>query len=115
MAPAARWCAAALLFIGSLLTMSLCNALTPDAAVLASPQRHEGKFRNPVPMHKQSAGEMARLFWTFAFNKPAGTIPTQAIPVQALSAGALLAAPDNTLYRLGHSTMLIKLAGEFYL
>jgi L-ascorbate metabolism protein UlaG (beta-lactamase superfamily) len=35
--------------------------------------------------------------------------------VRGLTREALLAAPDNTLYRLGHSTMLIKLGGAFYL
>lgn len=80
-----------------------------------SPQFHDGKFRNPVPMHKQSAADIARLAWIFAFNKPAGTVPAQTIPVRTLSKSALQSAPDHTLYRLGHSTMLIKLAGEFYL
>jgi L-ascorbate metabolism protein UlaG (beta-lactamase superfamily) len=67
-------------------------------------------------MRKHSFGEMARLWWTFMFDKPAGTVPAHSrVPVRALTREALLAAPDNTLYRLGHSTMLIKLAGEFYL
>ena len=97
------------------LFMSLCTSQAAPAAELASPQFHDGKFRNPVPMRKQSAGDMARLMWTFMFNKPAGTAPAQAIPVRALSKSALLAAPDKSLFRLGHSTMLIKLGGEFYL
>jgi len=88
-------------------------ASTPTPA--SSPQFHDGKFRNPAPMHEHSIGEMARLWWNFMFNKPAGTVPAGAIPVHALTRMALLAAPDNTLYRLGHSTMLIKLGGEFYL
>jgi L-ascorbate metabolism protein UlaG (beta-lactamase superfamily) len=66
-------------------------------------------------MRKHSVGESARLWWTFMFDKPAGTVPRQPVPVRALTREALLAAPDCTLYRLGHSTMLIKLAGEFYL
>lgn len=49
------------------------------------------------------------------FDKPDGTVPGQAIPIKTLSKAALLAAPDNTMYRLGHSTVLIKIAGEFYL
>jgi len=95
--------------------MSICTTRSAPLASQDSPQFRDGKFRNPVPMHKQSAADVARLAWIFAFNKPAGTVPTQAIPVQPLSRSALLSAPDNTLYRLGHSTMLIKLAGEFYL
>jgi L-ascorbate metabolism protein UlaG (beta-lactamase superfamily) len=89
--------------------------LASSALPASSPQFHDGKFRNPVPMREHSIGEMARLWWNFMFNKPAGTVPKGTIPVRTLSAGALQAAPDNTLYRLGHSTMLVKLAGEFYL
>ena len=37
------------------------------------------------------------------------------IPVQALTREALLAAPDGSLYRLGHSTLLFKLRGRFWL
>lgn len=80
-----------------------------------SPQFRDGKFRNAAPMRKHSLGETARIWWTFMFNKPAGTVPRQPIPVRPLSTSALLAAPDRTLYRLGHSTMLIKLGGDFYM
>jgi len=80
-----------------------------------SPQFHDGKFRNPAPMHEHSFGEMARLWWNFMFNKPAGTAPEGVIPVRPLSRADLLGAPGNTLFRLGHSTLLLKLAGEFYL
>lgn len=88
-------------------------ASTPTPA--PSPQFHDGKFRNPVPMHEHSFGEIVSLWWNFMVHKPAGTVPEGAIPVRALSRAELLAAPDNTLFRLGHSTLLIKLAGEFYL
>ena len=82
----------------------------------AFPSRHDGKaWRNAAPMRKQSLADGLKLFWTFLFNKPAGTTPRGAIPVQTLTQAQLLAAPDNTLFRLGHSTMLIKLGGAFYL
>ncbi|WP_020654688.1 MBL fold metallo-hydrolase [Massilia niastensis] len=104
------------LVLGILSIMAYCNTWASVPLFFQdSPQFRDGKFHNPVPMHRQSAGETARLFWTFMFDKPAGTAPTQAVPVRPLSQGDLLAAPDNTLFRLGHSTMLIKLAGEFYL
>lgn len=80
-----------------------------------SPQYHEGKFRNPVPMRQYSFTEMVGLWWNAMLNKPAGTVPKGAVPVRPLTGAALLAAPDNTLYRLGHSTMLVKLGGAFYL
>jgi len=102
-----------LLGVGFIMSLSCCATATPDYP--SSPQFHDKTFRNPVPMHEHSAGDMARLWWTFLFDKPKGTVPRQAVPVRPLSRADLLAAPDNTLYRLGHSTMLFKLAGEFYL
>ena len=35
--------------------------------------------------------------------------------MQALTRAQLLAAPDRSLFRLGHSTVLLKLRGEFWL
>jgi L-ascorbate metabolism protein UlaG (beta-lactamase superfamily) len=101
--------------LGATFAMPLClpRSALPDRH--DSPQFHAGKFRNPVAMHKQSFADIVRITWAFMFNKPAGTAPTQAIPVRKLNQSELRNAPDNTLYRLGHSTMLIKLAGEFYL
>jgi L-ascorbate metabolism protein UlaG (beta-lactamase superfamily) len=89
-------------FFGILLIMTGRTLATPSPISDVSPQFHDGKYRNPAPMHEHSFGEMVGLWW-------------EPIPVRPLSRAALLAAPDNTLYRLGHSTMLIKLAGEFYL
>lgn len=103
------------LFLGTLFIMTSRTLASPPPSREASPQFHDGKFRNPAPMHEHTLGEMARLWWDVTFNKPKGTVPAQPIPVRPLTREALLAAPDNTLYRLGHSTMLIKLAGEFYL
>lgn len=103
------------IFTGILIIMTSRTLASPPPSNEASPQFHDGKFRNPVPMHEHSVGEMAKLWWDVTFNKPKGTVPAQPIPVRPLTREALLAAPDNTLYRLGHSTMLIKLAGEFYL
>ena len=42
----------------------------------------------------------------FFFNKPADTRLAGKIPVQILTKEQLLTAPNNTVYRLGHSTVL---------
>ena len=51
--------------------------------------------------------------WKFLFNKPKDTVPNTAIPVLSLSKEQLLSAPDRSLFRLGHSTILLKLQNEF--
>ena len=58
---------------------------------------------------------MFRMMWKFTFDKPAYTRPTGKVPVDVLTRAALEAAPDRTLWRLGHSTLLLKLRGEFFL
>ncbi|UOD32394.1 MBL fold metallo-hydrolase [Massilia violaceinigra] len=95
--------------------MASCTFAGSPAPQHPSPQFSDGKFRNPVPMFKQSPAQLARLAWTFMMGKNKDTVPSGAIPVQALTRAQLLAAPDNTLFRLGHSTLLLKLDNAFYL
>jgi L-ascorbate metabolism protein UlaG (beta-lactamase superfamily) len=42
-------------------------------------------------------------------------VPAEPIPVRAVSQAELQAAPDRSLYRLGHSTLLLKLRGQWWL
>jgi L-ascorbate metabolism protein UlaG (beta-lactamase superfamily) len=72
-------------------------------------------YRNDAPRQQPGLFKMLKVLWNFTFNKPVDTVPGQALPVQALTRAQLMAAPDNTLYRLGHSTILMKLNGEFWL
>lgn len=96
-------------------TASAAGRADGASAIARSPQFRDGKFRNVAPMHKQSFGDNIDIAWKFFFNKPANTVPRGTIPVQPLSRAALLAAADGTVFRLGHSTMLLKLGGAFYL
>lgn len=91
------------------------SASAASAAILRSPQFSDGKFRNAVPMHEGSFGDKVNIFWKFVFQKPKNTVPSGVIPVLSLTREQLLAAPNDTVFRLGHSTMLIKLGGAFYL
>lgn len=56
-----------------------------------------------------------RMFWKFMYDKPANTRPQGQIPVDRLTREDLEAAPNRTLWRLGHSTVLIKLQNAFWL
>ena len=97
--------------------MTACSIATGAPEGYSSPQFREGKFRNPAQpsMKKHSFAESAALWWKFAFGKKPDTIPSGTIPVQALTRAQLLAAPDNTLFRLGHSTLLMKIHNEFFM
>ncbi|MCL1635954.1 MBL fold metallo-hydrolase [Luteimonas sp. SX5] len=92
-------------------TLTLCACST--ARYAQSPQYRDGGFRNPVAPRMR--GNFFSMTWRFLFDKPDDTVPSAPLPVSPLSREQLLAAPDGTLYRLGHSTVLIKLGGAFWL
>jgi len=50
-----------------------------------------------------------------AVQQAKNTIPSAPIPVRRLQRDELDAAPDRSLYRLGHSTLLLKLRGHWWI
>ncbi|MBX9431131.1 MBL fold metallo-hydrolase [Ralstonia pseudosolanacearum] len=98
--------------------MPLCNAASPlpfAASETPAAPGLDGKFRNAVSRPRQGFWQGLGLMWTFFFKRPADTVPDRALPTQPLTRDQLLQAPDRTLFRLGHSTVLLKLRGRFWL
>ncbi|MET0319793.1 MAG: MBL fold metallo-hydrolase [Duganella sp.] len=87
------------------------DALTAPGA----PRTRGGKFRNPARMQQMGLLKGLSIMVRMLFDKPADTVPRAAIPVHAITQQQLVAAPDRTLFRLGHSTVLLKLDGAFWL
>jgi L-ascorbate metabolism protein UlaG (beta-lactamase superfamily) len=56
-----------------------------------------------------------KLFWKFTHEKPADSRPRGVVPVERMTREGVLAAPDRTLWRLGHSSLLLKLRGGLWL
>jgi L-ascorbate metabolism protein UlaG (beta-lactamase superfamily) len=81
----------------------------------ASPQHRGGRFRNKVPTPPTGLAKSLKLIWNLLLHKPRTTVPAAPIEVQALTRAHLLEAPDRSLYRLGHSTVLLKLRGDFWI
>ena len=81
----------------------------------ASAQHDGARFRNVKPRPVEGFRKTLSIVWNILFNKPDGTTPARTPPIDALSREQLDAAPDRSLYRLGHSTMLLKLRGQFWL
>ena len=71
-----------------------------------SPQFRDGGFRNPVTPKTVGWREAPRVVWRMLFDKPAEAAPAAPLPVARLTREQLLAAPDRTVVRLGHSTVL---------
>jgi L-ascorbate metabolism protein UlaG (beta-lactamase superfamily) len=73
------------------------------------------KFNNARPKPKSALLSTIKTFWQLAFAKSPHATPQVDIPVRAISAEELAQAADGSLYRLGHSTVLLKLRGQFFL
>jgi len=95
------------------LSLHACSSL--PAAHAQSPQQRDGKFHNVVPREAPGFARTLAIGWRFMTGKPDTTVPRTPIPVQRLTAATLADAPDASLFRLGHSTLLLKLHGEFWL
>ena len=95
--------------------LSYARTSHPVADEAASPQSDAGRFRNVRERPAMGLGNGLRVFWDMLFNKPAGAVPAGPLPVVPLTRAELEAAPDRSLYRLGHSTLLLKLRGGFWI
>jgi L-ascorbate metabolism protein UlaG (beta-lactamase superfamily) len=95
--------------------LSAARTPAPLTAYEGSPQFAEGVFRNPVPKPADGVLKTLRIVWNVLLNKPADAVPAVAPAVTPLTRAQLEAAPDRSLFRLGHSTMLLKLRGGFWI
>jgi L-ascorbate metabolism protein UlaG (beta-lactamase superfamily) len=106
------------LFAGVLVTMataSLCAFSRTPVASADSSQARDGKYHNVVPRQAPGLTKMLAIAWRVLTRKPDTTVPRVPVPVRPLTAAALAEAPDASLFRLGHSTLLLKLRGELWL
>jgi L-ascorbate metabolism protein UlaG (beta-lactamase superfamily) len=99
----------------SAFSLFACSAAPTATPGTPSPQQRDGRYQNVVPRQKQGFFKTASIGWKFLTSKTDETVPRTPIPVQPLTAAALAEAPDGSLYRLGHSTVLLKLDGDFWL
>ena len=80
-----------------------------------SSRQVEGLFRNHATVQREGLRKMLRIMWNMIFHKPRNTRPAAAVPVQPLTREALIAAPNHSVYRLGHSTVLLKMRDKFWI
>ncbi|MDE1169047.1 MAG: MBL fold metallo-hydrolase [Pseudomonas sp.] len=95
----------------------MLDSQTPAVPVsdMAS-QKQDGQYRNQRVLPRDSFLKKLRIGIKYLLlSKPKGTRPQAPLPVQALTREQLLAAPDNSLWRLGHSTILLKVRQCFFI
>lgn len=100
--------------IAAIMSMPL-SAGADAAPPPAGAPREDGRFHNLAPREAQGFLNTAGIIWEALTGKPATTKPATPIPVNPIDPASLAAAPDGSLYRVGHSTVLMKLAGAFWL
>lgn len=96
---------------------SLNSTLPADNSQLAtSSQYQNGKFRNQPHISNGSSNGW-KILKRWLFEKRIATEPSQPIPLQTISRAQLDALPSNqtSVFRLGHSSVLLKVAGDFWL
>lgn len=85
------------------------------APIAGAPRRPDGRFRNIVPRQGMGVRKTLALMWTVWTTKPKTAVPSMPLPVRTLTRAEIEAAPDASLWRLGHSTMLLKLDNRYWL
>jgi L-ascorbate metabolism protein UlaG (beta-lactamase superfamily) len=95
------------------LSLRACHTLA--LSYEQSPQHRNGKFHNVVPSGAPGFEKAPALIWRSMTENRDLRVPRTPIPVQRLTAAALIDAPDRSVFRFGHSTVLLKIGGDFWL
>lgn len=80
-----------------------------------SSQFRDGQFHNVTTPKQPGGWQLAKLWWRFMFKDESRTVPPEVLPVTPLTREQLDQATDGSIYRLGHSTVLMKLNGKFWI
>lgn len=82
----------------------------------SSPHYRDGRFHNGVAAPSISLIGQLKLFRDVFFSeKPVETFPAHPVPALRLTRAALVAAPDDSVFRIGHSSLILKMHGKFWL
>ena len=95
--------------------LSFARTSAPLEPYERSARYADGVFRNPVPKPADGLFKTLKIVWNVLLNKPADAAPAAVPAVATLTRAQLEAAPDRSLFRLGHSTVLLKLRGGFWI
>jgi L-ascorbate metabolism protein UlaG (beta-lactamase superfamily) len=91
------------------------NAACSHRATYRSSQFRDGQFHNDSPPKQPGGWQIMKLWWQFMFKDTSKTVPPESLPVVPLTREQLQQAPDGSIYRLGHSTVLMRLNGKFWI
>lgn len=75
----------------------------------------KGRFYNTDIRYENSFSKLLDISWEYVRANRNEAQPTVVLPVESIDREALLENESAVIYRLGHSSVLIKLDGEFFL
>jgi L-ascorbate metabolism protein UlaG (beta-lactamase superfamily) len=110
----------ALVFVFALaiyiVNLNIKSKVSPITEVTSAPYK-DAKFHNTAPRKPMSFTDTAALWMRFFTEKKVDTTPDINIPVSTVSRADLDALSNNTLHlvKLGHSSILLKVYGEYWL
>lgn len=107
-----------LILLGGVLVASIvsCSVNQTKQDFSESAQFRDGEFRNDESFEMGGFAETVKITWKFLTEKHALSVPDRAIPVHPISREQLEQETENgVIYRLGHSTLLLRLEGQYWL
>lgn len=87
------------------------------ADLSGSTHYHNGKFVNDAPTSPNSLSKTLKIMWRYITEKRVDTEPNLPLPMKYLTAGAIAEIPSQGIHlvKLGHSSFLMKVEGEYWL
>lgn len=87
------------------------------ADLSGSTHYRNGKFVNDAPTSPNSLSKTLKIMWRYITEKRVDTEPNLPLPMKYLTAGAIAEIPSQGIHlvKLGHSSFLMKVEGEYWL
>ena len=89
--------------------------ITSVSQSLPENRLQKGKFLNSEIQYKIGLGKLYKIIVAYIKDTRKEAVPSKTIPVNPLSQPQLAQTEGDLLYRLGHSTILMRLGGEYVL
>ena len=101
----------------ALLVVTGCTSNYESAMALKSDNFKDGVFVNSEPFEQPSIGKTFEIAKRFFFEERINGIPETTLPLEKINSLDLKTrlSKDTVIYRLGHSSLLLELAGQFWL
>lgn len=87
----------------------------PEQAKIMNSVYEEGRFQNSEIRYVNSIGKLWEITKRYLTAKREQPVPREPVPVTEITPQQLAESAEDSLYRLGHSTVLMKLSGHYLL